>query len=151
MRRILVEQIRIQPGSLNPRATDKKERQKGGKISIFSSLEDDKDSAATLTTSSAALSLEQWLGCLGRAEMGRTKETEKVQPTTSSMGCLSVTFQLWLEAVCWRHLMCVCTSMSVYVHRFGTSRFLSLTVWYGYRDTKTCQKVFRMGAGARLT
>ncbi len=133
MRRILVEQIRIQPGSLNPKATDKKEKQIGRKIPpFFPSLKGDKDSTATLTTGSAALPLEQWLGCLDRAEMGRTKETEKVQPTTSLTRCLSVTFQLWPEAVCARHLMCVCmciyTSLSVYVHHFGTCRMLSLTM-----------------------
>lgn len=62
------------------------------------------------------------------------KRVKKVQPTTSLTGCLAVTFQLWLEAACCRHLMrvhvrvhkrgCLCAMFS------GTSAIISLTVFF---------------------
>lgn len=59
MKRILAEQIRIQPGSPSPRATDNRKDKRGEKYPFFPSFKDDIDSAATVTTSSAALSPEQ--------------------------------------------------------------------------------------------
>lgn len=99
---------------------DKKGRQKRRKIPVFFSLLFKRMTKTVQQHSQQALlplSLELWLGCLDRAEMGRSKETEKVQPTTSSTGCLSVTFQLWLQALCWRHLRrLMCAIFRVHKH-----------------------------------
>lgn len=103
MRRILIEQIRIQPGSLNPKATDKKKRKKERKIPISSSVKDDKDGAATLTSGSAAASPELQLGCSDGAETGRTEETGTEQPAHPWRAASPWHFG-WLGALCWRHL-----------------------------------------------
>lgn len=129
------EQIRIQPGLQNPKGTDKTERHKKEEKHHFplSVWKDDKDGRGN-TDDRRCRSFpraEAWL--FGWSWNGQDQRAW-VQPTTSLTGCLAVTFQLWLEAVCCRHLMrvhvrvhkcgCLCAMFS------GTSTIISLTVFF---------------------
>lgn len=118
MRRILVERMRIQPGSLNPRAADAKQTTHRERNAAFPrSLRDDKDSSATVTTRRAALCLQPLAWLLRRSWNGPERRDSK--PTANNI--LDALPLCDISTVAWGpcgDIWCVCVCMQVYTCTF---------------------------------
>lgn len=153
MRGIPDEQIRIQPGSKNPKGTDKTERQKRRKIqfSFFLLLKgwqrqcSNTDNKLCCSFPRAVVWLFGW-SWNGQDQRDWKSTANNIlnrlplcDISAVAWGCVLQTFNV---CVC----TCVYTNRFVYVHYSGTSRILSMALKIFTRD-----KALRMGARASLT